>query len=78
MEKVRQLSLFTDKHVERNPLVRVYINPPKELLLLLRLEGVFKVKNNCLWLDDFEHWNIMRHVNGKNPIKIGRRYFYDN
>lgn len=47
-KKSRQLSLFNDKDVERNGLYRCFHNPPKHLLNLLRLEGVFKVKNENL------------------------------
>lgn len=75
--KPRQLSMFTDKHVERNPIVRCFLNPRKVLINKLRLEGIFKTKNEHLGLDEFTHWNIMRHVLGRNPQKVGRRYFYN-
>lgn len=78
--KWRQLSLFNDKQVERNPLTRCYFNPQKELINRFRLEVFYKVDNpqNRWLVDSLSLWNIRRHINGMNPVKIGRRYFYDN
>lgn len=76
--KFRQLSLFTDKDVERNPLCRVFINPSKKLILKFRMEVLFKYDNPANdHIGSFTKWNIKRHINGVNPIKIGKRYFYD-
>jgi hypothetical protein len=70
--------MFSDKHVERNALCRVFLNPSKEAIRKFRIEAFYKevsiLNKNA---GDISMWNIMRHVNGVNPVKIGRRFFYD-
>lgn len=77
--KYHQLSLFNDNHVKRSPLCRMLYHPPKWLIKRLYLETHHNVINPATYsiLGSTDVWNLFRHRNGTNMVKIRNRYFYD-
>lgn len=77
--KYHQLSLFSDKHIDRSPLCRMYYHPSRYLINRLRLEVYYNVLNPTTpWiLGSFNIYLLFMHRNGKNRVKIKGRYFYD-
>lgn len=77
--KYHQLSLFNDNHVKRSALCRMLYHPPKWLIQRLKLETHHNTVNPTTKyiLGSTDVWNLFRHRNGTNMIKIRNRYFYD-
>lgn len=77
--KWHQLSLFSDKDVKRSPLCRMYFHPPRYLIKDLRIEVKYNDVNpgTPTFLGSVDIWNLFRHRNGTNMVKLRHRYFYD-